>query len=295
MDKNAKTGSDWLAWKLKDDGGDVGKLLSFTLVLMLAMRTTQCYSRWWEGRTLWGSIVNRSRDLGRQAATWICDVHLRECILRHTTAFVYATKDRLRGEESLADIKELPKEVRLLEAELADAKQVEHKPVHTLQVVGRCVSQAAGAGYINGFQLRALDQNITSLMDALGGCERILKTPFPLSYVSHIRTFAFLYLMWLPFTLVMIADWLTIPLVFIASLAVMGLEHLAAEVEQPFTREFNGLALDAICETISKNLTELAHSSQTSTHLQDATTSISASSFVTRPLSDNLDNTSINV
>ena len=37
--------------------------VGFVLSLLLAYRTNTAYDRWWEGRKLWGSLVNNSRNL----------------------------------------------------------------------------------------------------------------------------------------------------------------------------------------------------------------------------------------
>jgi ion channel-forming bestrophin family protein len=38
-------------------------LLGVVLGLVLVFRTNTAYDRWWEGRKLWGSLVNHSRSL----------------------------------------------------------------------------------------------------------------------------------------------------------------------------------------------------------------------------------------
>ena len=38
-------------------------LLGFVISLLLVFRTNTAYERWWEGRKLWGSLVNNSRAL----------------------------------------------------------------------------------------------------------------------------------------------------------------------------------------------------------------------------------------
>ena len=39
------------------------QLLGFVLSLLLVFRTNTAYDRWWEGRKLWGALVNNSRNL----------------------------------------------------------------------------------------------------------------------------------------------------------------------------------------------------------------------------------------
>src|SRR4051794_17154203 len=38
-------------------------LLGFALSLLVVFRTNTAYDRWWEGRKLWGALVNNSRNL----------------------------------------------------------------------------------------------------------------------------------------------------------------------------------------------------------------------------------------
>ena len=37
-------------------------LLGFAISMLLVFRTNTAYDRWWEGRKLWGSLVNTSRN-----------------------------------------------------------------------------------------------------------------------------------------------------------------------------------------------------------------------------------------
>ncbi len=38
-------------------------MLGFVISLLLVFRTNTAYDRWWEGRKLWGALVNNSRNL----------------------------------------------------------------------------------------------------------------------------------------------------------------------------------------------------------------------------------------
>ncbi|CAE8626702.1 unnamed protein product [Polarella glacialis] len=248
-----------LSFMIMDTGTTT--FLALSLILVLTMRVNQCYSRWWEGRQLWGSIVNRTRDLAGQARLWVTDCELQACILRNIVAFVYATKNKLRDEPGMQEMraeKHVPGQVRLFDAEIQEAEDSEHMPMHILCVLRCCLSQAHARKLINDLQLLAMDRNVTSLTDSLGGCERIKKTPFPLSYVSHLRTFIILYLLLLPFMLVDKYRWMTILVDLLVCLALMGVEHMSAEIEQPFGHDFNDLKLDAICATIQTNIRQIS-------------------------------------
>src|SRR5262249_60539043 len=72
----------------------VHTLVGLALGLLLVFRTNSSYDRFWEGRRLWGNLVNESRNLARAAA-----VHLRgdpvllDHVIRWTAAFPYAVKN----------------------------------------------------------------------------------------------------------------------------------------------------------------------------------------------------------
>lgn len=44
-------------------------ITSFALSLLLVFRTNTSYFRWNEARTIWGGVLNRSRDIVRMGAT----------------------------------------------------------------------------------------------------------------------------------------------------------------------------------------------------------------------------------
>ncbi|MCH5690665.1 hypothetical protein LWM68_44425 [Niabella sp. W65] len=55
-------------WKLSDKSviknlPILHSLLGFAISLVLVFRTNTAYDRWWEGRKLWGALMNNSRNL----------------------------------------------------------------------------------------------------------------------------------------------------------------------------------------------------------------------------------------
>ena len=51
----------------------VHSLIGFVLSMLLIFRTNTAYERWWEGRKLWGSLVNNSRNLALKLQALRCD------------------------------------------------------------------------------------------------------------------------------------------------------------------------------------------------------------------------------
>ncbi|RYF97563.1 MAG: GNAT family N-acetyltransferase, partial [Chitinophagaceae bacterium] len=76
----------------------VHSLIGFVLSLLLVFRTNTAYDRWWEGRRLWGSFVNNSRNFALKLATYLPEDHEAKETLRILIGnYVHAVKDHLRG------------------------------------------------------------------------------------------------------------------------------------------------------------------------------------------------------
>lgn len=225
-------------------------LVGVALGLLLVFRTNSSYDRFWEGRRLWGGIVNDCRNLIRLAT-----VHMREypdlleSLTKWTAAFPCATKSVLRGDSSL--------EKHLPELSIADRSDIENSQHAALTIALRmteCVVEARRRGAVSDIIHGSLDSNIRALVDHLGGCERIRKTPLPFAYVVHLRRALVLYCYSLPFALVETFGWTTILDVLLLSYTYFGIEEIGVEIEGPFGDDDNDLPLDDICGAIHDNV-----------------------------------------
>ncbi|KAK3273979.1 hypothetical protein CYMTET_17814 [Cymbomonas tetramitiformis] len=216
---------------------------SAALSLLLVFRTNASYDRWWEGRKLWGLLLIRSRDFVRQGLTFFGpdEDELKARLVRYTTAFNYALKVHLRGDE---DLKTELKDV-LEPKELDAALQDPHPSNHILFVLSTIVNRAK----INNLQASRMDENLTTFSDILGACERILRAPIPLSYTRHTSRSLILWLTLLPMALVGDCGWLTIPIEAFIAMVLLGIEDIGVQIEEPFSI----LPLEAICKTVDAN------------------------------------------
>lgn len=94
-------------------------------------------------------------------------------------------------------------------------------------------------------------------VDALGTCERILKTPLPMAYAIHLRQLLVICCLLLPFQMVTDIGYWTVPIVALVSFTLFGIEEIGLEIENPFGRDSNDLPLDDICCTIGQNVEHL--------------------------------------
>ncbi len=153
-------------------------LVGLALSIFLGFRNSSCYDRWWEGRKLWGRLINTTRSYSRQVLTLIDGdaAPKRELVLR-MVAYAHALRLHLRTQDRWEELEPfLPAgEVEALRAE----RNKPYALLHTLAVQHR---RAMDEGRLDRYHLPVLEATLTDLMDIQGGCERIKSTPVPLSY-----------------------------------------------------------------------------------------------------------------
>src|SRR4249920_3758323 len=73
-------------------------LLGIVLGLFLVFRTNSAYERWWEGRKLWGSLVNNTRNLAFKINAFLPkeDHENRLYFSKMIQNFVIAVKEQVR-------------------------------------------------------------------------------------------------------------------------------------------------------------------------------------------------------
>lgn len=231
-------------------------LIGGSLGLLLVFRTNSSYDRFWEGRKLWGGIVNESRNLARQAAAWLtADRELAQQVIWWTVAFAYGTKHRLRGTVDIGTARD-----HLSAEAVAEVLNSGHVPLTVSRRLTELIASAKDRRLIDGDQLRCLDHNVQLLVDCCGACERIRSTPLPFAYAVHLRRALIVYCFTLPLALVQKYGWDTVPVTLLIAYVLFGIEEIGVEIEDPFGSDVNDLPLKAICETIEQNLREVADS-----------------------------------
>jgi putative membrane protein len=229
-------------------------VLSLVLGWMLVFRTNTAYSRWWEARTLWGALVNASRNLAVKLNNY---GHLESDQLEQArqliVAFPLALRAHLRDEVKT----KFPQQIHSL------CSSWEHKPLGVANNLFQLVGNWRKAALISGDDQRVIDAELLRLMDICGGCERIQRTPIVRSYRLFARQCVILFLATLPWGIVEDFGWWTILLTIIMSYFMIGLEIVAEHVEEPFGYDDDDLDLDGLCVTIERSTNEvfLTHTS----------------------------------
>ena len=231
------------------------ELIGAALGLMLVLRINEGYGRWWEGRILWGSLVNGSRNLAIQALAYgPADPAWRAEVVHWTIAFNHACRRYLRGE------REFPELIPLIgEAEADRLSKVPHAPNVVSLHLAEMFRAALDAGTLDRAAFLRLDQERALLIDKIGGCERIKKTPLPWALVVQLRRFITVYLLTLPLALIAKIGWWPTPIVTVlVAYPILCLDRIAAELQNPFSKtSLNHLPLDDITQSIEMNLLAL--------------------------------------
>lgn len=230
---------------------------SIVLGLLLVFRTNTAYDRFWEGRKCWGSLVNNVRNLARQI--WItveeCEPQDRNnkiINMRLLVAFAVATKLHLRGETVNTELEELMSSYKYF-----TLKTMNNPPLEIAFWIGDYLQHQYKCDRLNIYQLTAMQDLLTKMVNDLGGCERILKTPMPLAYAIHLKQLLLIYCLLLPFQLVNNLGWWTGAIVALVSFTLLGIEEIGIQIENPFGYDSNDLPLDAICNTMLLNIEDL--------------------------------------
>jgi putative membrane protein len=228
-------------------------VMTLLLSFLLAFRTNGAYDRWWEGRKQLGALVNATRNLALMLAARLPEdgAERRRTYAREISAFTAALNHHLRRDldvEMLSDLEAEDKEF---------LRKLEHVPLALSARLARRVEEDHAAGVFSGFQLLDLQGHVAKLMDIGGACERIKNTPIPFSYSSYLKNLLLLFCMLMPIGLQSDNGYLSVPIVMLVFGCLVGLELLAADIEDPFGYQENDLPIGRLTHMIRRNVHEV--------------------------------------
>ncbi|MBW4606914.1 MAG: hypothetical protein KME22_06730 [Hassallia sp. WJT32-NPBG1] len=236
--------------------------LNIVLSLLLIFRTNTAHDRFWEARKLWGGMVNTVRNIARRICIVVVerepeDRIEKQAILQLVVAFAVAMKLQLRREPVNSELASL-----MSSTEYYTLQDVNHPPLKIAYWIGDYFQHQYERECIDVMDLNALHQLLDEMVNLLGGCERILKTPVPLVYTITLKMLLTFYFLLLPWELVTGLTWWTGPILAFLSTILLGIDEIGAEIEEPFGHDPNDLPLDVICKTMLRNMNDLYPSCQ---------------------------------
>ena len=228
--------------------GMIHSLLGFVLSLLLVFRTNTAYDRWWEGRKLWGKLVNDSRNFVIKINSILPenDVKNRTQIAKYLKFFPHFLASHLSKESTRLvldeDFSDLQKELQ------------HHPPAELVFLLTKKLYQLKKENKISDTEMLFLDTQLSGFLDVCGGCERIKNTPIPYSYSSFIKKFIIFYVMALPVANVVNLGGFMIPITMFVYYVLMSLELIAEEIEDPFNNDENDIPMEAISQNIERSI-----------------------------------------
>lgn len=229
-------------------------LFGSAVALFLGFRVNSVYQRWWEGRVLWGALINASRSLARAAAAFLAADELRDLrrtIVLRQIAYAHALRCQLRRHDPAPEVR------RFLSPTEADEGLSRRNPANgLLDGTARRIAEAQRGGHIDTIQQTQLESVLTAIADAQGGMERLKNTPLPYQYRFFPAMFARLFCVLLPIGLVETLGWATPIGSTIAGLMFLAILQIGDDLVDPFADSVHDVPLSAMCRTIEIDLLE---------------------------------------
>ncbi|MDQ1157493.1 putative membrane protein [Sphingomonas sp. SORGH_AS 950] len=227
-------------------------LFGTALALFLGFRTNSAYQRWWEGRQLWGLMINASRNIARSARNFLPDPEahdMKRSIVLRQIAYVNALRCQLRKQPVDTEV------LRFLsrgEAEPALART--NTANGLLDGTGRRIDDARRKGWIDTIQQTQMESVLVDIANSQGGMERLKNTPLPNQYRFIPAFFTRLFCVLLPIGLVETLGFATPVGSSIAGLMFLAALQIGDDLVDPFSDTVHDLPLSAMCRTIEIDL-----------------------------------------
>jgi len=227
-------------------------LFGSALALFLGFRVNSAYERWWEGRTLWGAMINASRSLARIARNQLPDPDARDLkrsLVLRQIAYVHALRCQLRRQPHDQEVLQ-----RLSGGEAEPALARANTANGLLDGTGRRIDDARRRGWIDTIQQSQFESVLVDIANAQGGMERLKNTPLPNQYRFLPTFFAHVFCVLLPIGLVETLGFATPLGSTAAGMMFLAVLKIGDDLVDPFANTAHDVPLSAMCRTIEIDL-----------------------------------------
>lgn len=270
-------------------------VIGIAVAFYIGFKNAQSYDRFWEGRKIWGGIVNYSRTWAVQVISFVRSGNQEEdknwhnqMIHRHI-GWINALRVQLRQPRSWS-LKENSSVERMFDRhgernpscneaynyinkrEFVDLRQRVNPATHLVKNQAQDITTLKEKGIIDGFQEDQLHSILEEFYNLQGKAERIKNTPFPRQYGFFSRVFTWIFILLLPFGLLDVFEddavisaedpadlyvFLMIPFSVLISWIFITMEKVGDNSEDPFEGRINDVPMTALCRTIEIDIRDM--------------------------------------
>lgn len=219
--------------------------LGILLSLLLVFRTNTAYDRYYEGRRVWGVLVSQCRGLAIELNALLPRdaVASRRYFAALISNFPFALKGSLRGHLKFEQMEATPDIMERL-------RTAENTATTIVAVLQESVEQLRQVEIIRDIHLLTFKPHFLEMMSVNGTCERIKATPIPFSYTFFIKAYILTFIGVMPFVLLSTSGYFMVPITMFGAYALLGLEMIGEEIENPFGMDSNDLPIAQLCNRI---------------------------------------------
>jgi len=270
-------------------------VVGIAVAFYLGFKNSQSYDRFWEGRKIWGRIVNYSRTWAALTLSYIDTGNPeadqkkhQELIYRHI-AWINALRVQLRQPRPWA-IKENRQVERLhdrhgerhpscneafkyvSEEEYNKLEGRVNAATHLVKNQALSIASLRKDNVLDGFQELKMQEMVEEFYNLQGMCERIKNTPFPRQYGYFGYLFTIIFILLVPFGVLDVfesdflsmsdgmLDWyvfLMIPFSTLIAWIFSTMDAIGDNSEDPFEGRMNDVPMTALCRTIEIDLRDM--------------------------------------
>ncbi|MRG43665.1 multidrug transporter [Chitinophaga sp. SYP-B3965] len=261
-------------------------LLGTAVSFIVGFKNNTSYSRAWEARTIYGSIVNNSRSFAVMIRDFLKDEAETKAIFYRHFAWLTALRFQLREPRPWENMTNpenveysshysLPERLTTMEDELK--KYLPQEELHYILAKKNKATQimALQSRHVNNlrlpeFQLLQLQTAITAFYDSQGRAERIKNFPYPRNYSSIASYLLYFFVLLVPFGLLnefeKLGDgtliegysiWLNVPFALLLSWVFVALDAVGESSVNPFEGNANDVPITNISRTIEIDMRDM--------------------------------------